>query len=88
MKTTTKTTQSAKVATALLAGQELTAKQIAALFRVKNPTAVIAKLRAEGLCIYLNKRTSSYDGQSYSKYKVGTPTKALVAAGYAFMRSV
>jgi len=78
----TTTTQTAKVAAALENGAELTAKQITSRYGVKNVRAVISKLRSEGLSIYLNKRVSIRDGQTYMKYVLGTPTRAIVAAGY------
>ena len=84
---TTKTTQATKVATALVNGAELTAKQISSRYGVKNVRAVISKLRSEGLSIYLNKRVSSFNGESYMKYRLGTPTRAVVAAGYKALRT-
>ena len=84
---TTKTTQASKVATALVNGAELTAKQITSRYGVKNVRAVISKLRSEGLTIYLNKRVSSFDGETYMKYMIGTPTRAIVAAGYKALRT-
>ena len=78
---TTKT-QATKVANALETGAELTARQISARYGVKNVRAVISKLRTEGYSIYLNKRVSSYDGETYMKYALGTPTRSVVAAGY------
>ena len=84
---TTKTTQATKVATALVNGAELTAKQISSRYGVKNVRAVISKLRSEGFSIYLNKRVSSFDGETYMKYMLGTPTKAVVAAGYKALRT-
>ena len=83
---TTKT-QAEKVATALVNGAELTAKQISARYGVKNVRAVISKLRSEGYSIFLNKRVSSFDGETYMKYRLGTPTRATVAAGYTALRS-
>ncbi len=83
----TTTTQTAKVAAALENGAELTAKQISSRYGVKNVRAVISKLRSEGFSIYLNKRVSSFDGETYMKYMVGTPTRAVVAAGYAALRT-
>ena len=83
---TTKT-QAEKVATALVNRAELTAKQISARYGVKNVRAVISKLRSEGYSIFLNKRVSSFDGETYMKYRLGTPTRATVAAGYAALRS-
>ena len=78
----TTTTQTDKVANALVNGAELTAKQISARYGVKNVRAVISKLRSEGFSIYLNKRVSSFNGETYMKYMLGTPTRAVVAAGY------
>jgi hypothetical protein len=87
MTTTTATTQAARVENALVNGAELTAKQITARYGVKNVRSVISKLRSEGLSIYLNKRVSSFDGASYMKYMIGTPTRAVVAAGYKALRT-
>ena len=83
----TTTTQTAKVANALQGGAELTAKQITSRYGVKNVRAVISQLRSEGFSIYLNKRVSSFDGESYMKYMIGTPTKAVIAAGYKALRA-
>jgi|TARA_B110000908_G_scaffold103282_1_gene121643 transcription initiation factor IIE alpha subunit len=83
----TTTTQTAKVAAALVNGASLTAKQISSRYGVKNVRAVISQLRSEGLSIYLNKRVSSFDGETYMKYMLGTPTKAVVAAGYKALRT-
>jgi len=80
-------TQAQRVAKALQSGAELTAKQITSRYGVKNVRAVISKLRSEGFSIYLNKRVSSFDGETYLKYMVGTPTKAVDAAGYAALRA-
>ena len=91
MTTTTKTSKvvskATKVATALINGAELTAKQISARYGVKNVRAVISQLRSEGYAIFLNKRVSSFDGETYSKYRLGTPTRATVAAGFAALRT-
>ena len=78
----TTTTQTAKVAAALVNGASLTAKQISSRYGVKNARAVISKLRSEGFSIYLNKRVSSFDGETYMKYALGTPRRSVVAAGY------
>ena len=83
----TTTTQAAKVEAALVNGASLTAKQITSRYGVKNVRSVISKLRSEGLTIYLNKRVSTFDGLSYMKYMIGTPTRAVVAAGYKALRA-
>ena len=83
---TTTTTQTDRVAAALESGAELTAKQISSRCGVKNVRAVISMLMAEGYSIYLTKRISSYDGKAYMKYRIGTPTRSVVAAGHAALR--
>ena len=76
-----KVTKQARVLEALTKGEELTAKQIAARFGVKNPTATISELRLSGFAVYANKRTNKLGG-TYTKYRWGTPSRAVVAAGF------
>ena len=84
---TTTTTQATKVANALETGAELTAKQISARYGVKNVRAVISQLRTEGYSIFLNKRVSSFDGETYMKYRLGTAPRFVVAAGHQALRA-
>jgi Helix-turn-helix domain len=63
-------------------GQELTAKQMTQRFGIANPTATVSDLRLRnGLAIYANKRTNKLGG-TYTKYRLGTPSREVVAAGY------
>ena len=78
----TNVTKSAKVIAALESGVELTGKQIESRYNVGNARALISSLRMQGYPVYLNKRVSTYDGETYSKYRLGTPTRSVVAAGY------
>ncbi|NBW23482.1 MAG: hypothetical protein EBR82_87630 [Caulobacteraceae bacterium] len=64
----------------------LTAKKMQTLFGVKNPSATINELRNEGHAIYLNSRKTS-SGEKVSFYRLGTPTKRMVAAGIAALRT-
>ena len=80
--TTTTTTKATKVIAALENGTELTAKQISSRYGVKNARALISSLRMQGYPVYLNKRVSSFDGETYSKYRLGTAPRSVVAAGY------
>jgi len=80
-------TKTEKVLNALVNGAELTAKQVTSRYGVKNVRAVMSKLRTEGYPIFLNKRVSSFDGQTYSKYRLGTAPRSVVAAGFAALRS-
>ena len=76
-----KVTKQSRVLEALTKGEELTAKQIAARFGVKNPTATISDLRLSGFAVYANKRTNKLGG-TYTKYRLGPPSRAVVAAGF------
>ena len=84
---TTTTSKTAKVIAALENGTELTAKQIESRHSVKNARALISSIRMQGYSVYLNKRVSSFDGNTYSKYRMGSPTRAVVAAGNAALAS-
>ena len=79
---TTNVTKTAKVLAALENGTELTGKQIESRYNVGNARALISSIRMQGYPVYLNKRVSTFDGETYSKYRLGTPTRSVVAAGY------
>lgn len=63
----------------------LTANQMAAKFGIKNASATINELRKEGHAIYLNSRINA-NGEKVSFYRLGTPTKRIVAAGIMALR--
>jgi len=75
-------TKTQRVLEALQNGEQLTAKQIAARFSAGNPREVVRNLRAKGFAIYANQRTNS-KGQTETFYRLGTPTRAMVATAYA-----
>lgn len=84
MKTTSKTnpiTKSAKLLAALKAGEQLTAKQISHRFGIANPRATVSSLRFQGYAIYANQHTDT-KGRETTKYRIGNPRRAVVAAGY------
>jgi len=79
--TTSTMTQTKRVLAALQAGEELTSKQIAARFRIASPTKVVSNIRYEGHAVYLNKHTDT-KGRITHKYRIGKPSRKLIAAGY------
>lgn len=81
MTTTTFVSKETKVLTALESGAELTSKQIAARFGAGNPQAVIQSLRFKGFPIYLNTHSDS-KGRVTRKYRLGTASREVIAAGY------
>jgi predicted ArsR family transcriptional regulator len=75
------TTKSQALLEALQKGEQLTAKQITARFGIANPTATVSDLRFSGYAVYANKRTNKR-GETFTKYRLGTPSRAIIAAGY------
>ena len=78
-------TLSSKIATALVVeGKELTAKQMANFFGTSTQSVMsrISELRRfSGFAIYRNKSVDTNNRVVY-KYRAGTPSRAVVAAGY------
>ncbi len=75
-------TKSARLVQALKKGEELTAAQIKARFGIANPTATVSSLRLNsGFAIYANEHKDT-NGRVSVKYRLGTPSHAVVAAGY------
>jgi hypothetical protein len=62
-------------------GEQLTAKQISARYNVANPYDAIYQLRMDGYPIYLNRHVDS-KGRVTQKYRIGTPSRKIIAAGY------
>jgi hypothetical protein len=76
------TTKSERLIEALRNGEQLTAKQITARFGIANPTATVSDLRLRsGFAVYANEHKDT-KGRVTVKYRLGTPTRAVVAAGY------
>ena len=77
-------TKSSKLLSALQAGEQLTSAQISARFGIKNPTATVSDLRFSGYAIYANKHKDT-KGRETTKYRLGTPSRRVIAAGYRAM---
>ena len=63
-----------------------TVPQAQARFGITNVAARINELRDEGNAIYTNRKTLS-NGRKISFYRLGTPTKSMVAEGIKSLRS-
>ena len=70
--------------TLVIEGNERTAKQMAAFYN-STPASIKARISEirlqKGIAVYANKHTDS-QGRTVTKYRAGTPTRAVVAAGY------
>jgi predicted ArsR family transcriptional regulator len=74
--------KSERLVQALKKGEQLTAAQIKARFGIANPTATVSSLRLNsGFAIYANEHTDT-KGRVTVKYRLGNPSRAVVAAGY------
>ena len=82
MTTTNVQTKTDRVLDALKNGEQLTAAQIAARYNVGNPHEVIRSLREKGYAIYMNEVKNSKN-EYKTKYRLGTPSRKMVAAAYA-----
>jgi predicted transcriptional regulator len=76
----------AKLLNYLSTGAEVTARQIAGSFGLKNPHDAIHQLRNQGHCVYGNKATLA-DGTETTKYRIGKPSRKMVAIANAVMGS-
>ena len=81
MTTTTFVSKEMKVLSALQEGRTLSSAQIKAHFGAGNPQSVIQSLRFKGYPIYLN-TVSDTKGRTRNVYRLGTPSRAVIAAGY------
>lgn len=81
----TSITKEARVLEALQANNKgLTAAQIEARFGVGNARSTVSALRMKGFAIYANQHTDT-KGRTKTFYRLGTPSRAVVAAGYRAM---
>lgn len=74
--------KTAKLESYLNNGGVVTARQITGMFGLKNPARAINYLRSRGVCVYSNPTTLS-TGERVVKYRVGRPTRRMVAIANA-----
>ena len=77
-------TKTESLLVALQNGEEFTVAEIRARFGTGNPREVIRSLREKGFAIYLNDRKNS-KGEVVTKYRLGKPSRKMVAAAYAVL---
>jgi len=71
----TKLTKTEKIRNLFSKGSDVSWKQLRNTYDLKSPAAMVGKLRNEGMMIYENR------GSKGVSYRVGTPSKAVIAAG-------
>jgi hypothetical protein len=75
-----KTTQKSKLINQFKSGKVITERQAATRFGVKNLSARVSELRADGYTIYTN-QVASNEGK-VSAYRLGNPTRKMIATAY------
>jgi hypothetical protein len=68
----------------LKSGKTVTAKQITARFGLANPHEAVRQLRMKGYAVYANNSTL-WNGESTTRYRLGTPSRKMIAAAYAVL---
>jgi hypothetical protein len=77
-------TKTYKLFSALSNGERVSASQAAKRFGIKNISAEVSRIRHSGFAVYANTRTAG-NGVQVTEYRIGTPSRKLVAAGYRAM---
>ena len=72
-----KIANSTKFLNAMLRGNSVTWTDAQKKFNLKSPRSVVNKLREDGHCVYINKSKTG------TSYRIGTPSRALIAAGFS-----
>ena len=71
----TKLSKTAKVRNLFAKGNAVSWKSLRTTFDLRSPASMVGKLRNEGMMIYENRSSKGVS------YRVGTPSKAIIAAG-------
>lgn len=79
--TYSKETKTFKLQQALQQGSVVTASTAQKSFGIKNLTAEVARIRANGFVVNTNTRVAG-NGVKVTEYASGKPSRALIAAGY------
>lgn len=80
-KAKTSKTKTEQLLTALRSGKQMSAKEIQKKFGFANPYRAIGYLREKRISVYGNP-VHMRDGTTVTKYRIGTPTKAMIAMGF------
>lgn len=77
-------TKTYRLFTALRDGDTVTASQASKRFGIKNISAEISRIRQNGFAVYADQRVAG-NGVRVTEYRLGTPSRRLIAAGYRAM---
>jgi hypothetical protein len=79
-------TKTYKLFSALHAGEKVSASVASKRFGIKNISADVSRIRQAGFAVYANSRVAG-NGVKVTEYRIGKPSRKLVAAGYRALAS-
>ena len=77
-------TKTFKLFNALRTGERITPAAAAKRFGIKNVSAEVSRIRQNGYAVYADQRVAG-NGVKVTEYRLGTPSRKLIAAGYKAM---
>ena len=77
-------TKTYRLFSALQTGERITASQASKRFGIKNVSAEVSRIRQNGFPVYADQRVAG-NGVRVTEYRLGTPSRRLIAAGYLAM---
>ena len=77
-----KIANSTKFLNAMLRGNSVSWTDAQKKYNLRSPRSVVNKLREDGHCVYINKTKTG------TSYRIGNPSKALIAAGFAALENM
>jgi predicted RNA-binding protein (virulence factor B family) len=78
-------TKTYRLFSALQSGERITASQATKRFGIKNVSAEVSRIRQSGFAVYADQRVAG-NGVRVTEYRLGTPSRKLIAAGYRAMQ--
>jgi len=81
----TKLNKTTRLLNFLKDGNDITEAQAHRRFGIENLSATASYLRGKGYAVYSNRRVSAR-GNEFTTYRIGTPMRAVIAAGYRALR--
>ena len=77
-------TKTFKLFTALQSGESVSPSQAEKRFGIKNISAEVSRIRQSGFAVYANRRVAK-NHVEVTEYRIGKPSRKIVAAGYRAM---
>lgn len=77
-------TKTFKLLSALQSGDRVSASQASKRFGIQNISAEVSRIRQSGFAVYANSRVAG-NNVKVTEYRIGAPSRKLVAAGYKAM---